>query len=238
MNRLYADLAALRMRLGLGLVKLMLKYNPNQPRVPAGSPTGGQWATGEIQLVENAPSDRGRAMDTPDNTSGSRQGDVVSPDGKLVANPFSATGSLISPVSDLRPVADAGKQAGELYLQMLNASDPDVQQAALPQLVGSIGGALGQSGRFDYQRSGNHLTGFIQLPQFRDVSNFNVGLYMQQTGQFSLDDTLSMAGTFSRLFSSNYTSDAPFGLDPRTQALIRSGYQAGASGVFGKAAGH
>jgi len=38
--------------------------------------------------------------------------------------------------------------------------------------------------------------GFTQLRQFRDVSNFNVGLYMQQAG-FTLDETLSIAGGFA-----------------------------------------
>jgi len=75
--------------------------------------------------------------------------------------------------------------------------------------------------------------GFAQLPEFRDVSNFNVGLYMQQTGQFSEEGTLSLAGTFARYFSSNYTPEKPYGLDPRTASLIREGYRAGAGGVFG-----
>jgi hypothetical protein len=40
---LYAELAAMRMR--VALARLMLKYNfdPAQPRVPAGSPDGGRW---------------------------------------------------------------------------------------------------------------------------------------------------------------------------------------------------
>ncbi|HWA69410.1 MAG TPA: hypothetical protein VG821_06215, partial [Rhizomicrobium sp.] len=74
------------------------------------------------------------------------------------------------------------------------------------------------------------------FPQFRDVSNFNVGLYMQQTGQFSEEDTLSLAGTFARYFSSNYMPNQPHGLDPRTASLIKAGYNTGASGVLGKAA--
>lgn len=89
---------------------------------------------------------------------------------------------------------------------------------------------------FDYQRSGNYVTGLNQLPQFRDVSNFNVGVYMQQTGQFLEEDTLSIAGTFAKYFSSNYMPDKPYGLDPRTAALIGVGYRTAASGAFGNAA--
>lgn len=113
-----------------------------------------------------------------------------------------------------------------------------MQQAALPQFVASIGGAISQGGAFDYQRTrADYLSRFMQLPQFRDVSNFNVGLYMQQTGQFSQDDTLSLTGTFARYFSSNYMPDRPYGLDPRTADLIRAGYRTAASGAFGKSAG-
>ncbi len=161
---------------------------------------------------------------------------VILPSGKMVANQYSKTGYLISPVADLNPVAEAGRQAGAIYQQMLTSPDPDIQQAALPQFVSSINATVGQTGTFDYQRSGNRLTGLIQFPEFRDVSNFNVGLYMQQTGQFSEEETLSLAGTFARWFSSNYMPDQPYGLDPRTASFIRTGYRTGAGGVFGEAA--
>ncbi len=40
-SRLRADLAAIQME--WALMKLAWKYNPSQPRVPAGNPDGGQW---------------------------------------------------------------------------------------------------------------------------------------------------------------------------------------------------
>lgn len=44
---LYAELAALRMQ--RALVILARKYNPDQPRVPAGNPDGGRWTdTGAV----------------------------------------------------------------------------------------------------------------------------------------------------------------------------------------------
>ncbi len=51
--RLGADLAALQMR--WALVKLATKYSPDQPRVPAGNPDGGQWT----EWVRVAANDRG-----------------------------------------------------------------------------------------------------------------------------------------------------------------------------------
>lgn len=47
MNRLYADLAALKMQLALAKLALKSGFDPGQPRVPAGSPSGGQWTGGE-----------------------------------------------------------------------------------------------------------------------------------------------------------------------------------------------
>lgn len=56
---LYADLAALKMR--LALVRLARKYhfNPAQPRVPAGNADGGQWTDlgGEARLAGGAEDD-------------------------------------------------------------------------------------------------------------------------------------------------------------------------------------
>jgi hypothetical protein len=232
---LYQNLAALKME--WTLVKLALKYRPDQPREPTGNTDGGQWtdAGGGVRVAENdrdegkIATDAGLPNPKPVQ-SGSR---VVLPNGQVVANTYSQSGYLISPVSDLNPVATAGRDAGAIYQQMLMSPDTDIQQAALPQFIGSISASVGQGGTFDYQRRGSRLTGFTQLPEFRDVSNFNVGLYMQQTGQFSEEGALSLAGTFARYFSSNYMPDKPYGLDPRTARLIREGYRAG--GVFGRA---
>jgi hypothetical protein len=233
---LYADLAALRMQRALMMVAR--KYQPDQPRMPAGNPEGGQWTDAGGGLVDVAANDRGEGhVAAGEQISGKlKPGEmhVTLPDGKLVPNPYSKTGYLIAPEADLSPVAEAGRQAGAVYQQMLTSTDTDIQQAALPQFMSSIGAAVGQAGAFDYQRNGNRLTGLTQLPEFRDVSNFNVGLYMQQTEQFSEKETLSLAGTFARYFSSNYMSDQPYGLDPRTASFIRTGYRIGASGLFGR----
>ncbi len=219
---LRADLAVLQMQ--WALIKLAWKYRPDQPRIPAGNHDGGQWT--DAAWVRVAENDGPGGIATDAQVTGAkpeRDGThVILPNGKTVANQYSKTGYLVSPVADLSPVAEAGRQAGAIYQQMLTSPDPDIQQAALPQFVTSIGAAISQGGTFDYQRSGNYFTGFVQLPQFRDVSNFNVGVYMQQTGQFSEQDTLSLAGTFAQHFSSNYMPDKPYGLDPRTASFIRA----------------
>ncbi len=49
---LYAELTAIQMQ--LALLKLALKYRPDQPRVPAGNPDGGRWTNAAwVRVAEN-----------------------------------------------------------------------------------------------------------------------------------------------------------------------------------------
>lgn len=94
--------------------------------------------------------------------------------------------------------------------------------------------ALAHGGGFDYQRlwsPDDDAPGYLQLRQFRDVSNFNVGLYMQQVGIF-LWTTLTVAGEYAEKHSSNYMPNEPYGLDPRVKRWIERGYEAGETGGF------
>ena len=120
----------------------------------------------------------------------------------------------MSPYTDASNVAERGRRTGAIYFGMINSpvetGDPNAY------LVAQLALDLGHGGRFDYQRQGipmlGDLTGWTQSRQFRDVANFNVGLYMQQAG-FTLNETLSIAGTFASLRSDNKKPDQPYGLD-------------------------
>lgn len=91
---------------------------------------------------------------------------------------------------------------------------------------------LDTGGTFDYQWESNKLFGYIQHSQFRDISNFNVGLYLQQAG-ISEDKALSIAGQFATRSSKNAHADMPYGLDADTAKFIRIGYEAGETGEYG-----
>lgn len=118
---------------------------------------------------------------------------------------------------------------GDTYRML--AESPDGSIGATSYLMGALGTYLGHGGVFDYQRRGNMITGYTQLPQFRHVSNFNIGLFAQQAG-LPLEDTLRIAGTFAKWFSSNYKPHQPYGLDPENVEFIRKGFDAGTSGTF------
>jgi RHS repeat-associated protein len=156
---------------------------------------------------------------------------VKLPNGKTVPDSHSPTGVMMAPSSDVSDVATAGRKARQDAQNAGGAPNP----AATVGFTVALGKAVGTGGEFDEQRMGPQsdvLTGgFQQLPQFRDVSNFNVGLFSQQAGM-SLDDTLQTAGNFAHLFSKNYDANSPYGLAPQTAEFIRAGYAAGASGVF------
>lgn len=91
------------------------------------------------------------------------------------------------------------------------------------QLRDELKQAVAQNGDFDYQRTTLGAGDLQQLPQFRDVSNFNVGLIGQQSG-LSLDTLLQIVGNYANGNSSNERPDQPYGLDPRTrEQLVKGG---------------
>ncbi|HTG20861.1 MAG TPA: hypothetical protein VK681_12515 [Reyranella sp.] len=156
---------------------------------------------------------------------------VVLPDGLTIPSVDSpTTGQVMSPVADLTPVAAAGRQAGLRYRAMLD--NPQTAPLAPFYLATALGASLGHAGTFDYQRRGNIITGYTQLPQFREVSNINVGIFAQQAG-LTLDETLKLAETFAWGRSNNYHRDQPNGLDDKTAQFIRSGFNIAKTGVFG-----
>lgn len=155
---------------------------------------------------------------------------MVLPNGQTVPDQFSPTGNLMSPVADLSEVVVTGHLIGDTYSSLL--SDPEFSSGAYLYLMSALNTAVGQGGTYDYQRTGNRITGFKQFPQYRDVSNFNVGLVTQAAG-LTLDETLSIAGGLAYFESSNYNPNNPYGLSLQTAAFIRLGYYYGQSGAFG-----
>jgi hypothetical protein len=157
---------------------------------------------------------------------------LVLPDGSTVADPYSSTGKLMSPVADLAAVAAAGRSAGTTFRAMLD--NPETTAGAFPYLAAVLGINLGHAGTFDYQRRGNVITGYTHLPQFAHVSNFNVGLFAQQAG-LPLEQILWIAGKFACNRSNNAKEKEPYCLDQEHQRrYIEAGYNAGQSNAFGK----
>ena len=178
----------------------------------------------------------GPASTTPTTANVNSAGNGVQlrlPDGSLVPDADSPTGSLMSPSADLSSVASAGRLTGENYARLLR--NPNSASGAFNYLAGSLGSHLGHGGSLDYQREGNFLTGYTHRPQFAHISNFNVGLFAQQAG-LTLDEAHRFAGGYARLFSNNADPSKPYGLNKDQYDFIEAGYKAGASGLYGPAA--
>lgn len=138
----------------------------------------------------------------------------------------------MSPVEDLSEVAAAGQDTHRKVMKRFLATFS--KEEAKEYAREFVRKDLAQGGRFDYQRGRNPdgAPGYLQLRQFRDVSNSNVGLYMQQTGYLSLPEVLKIAGEYAKEHSSNYMPNEPYGLDPRVKRWIERGYAEGESGIF------
>lgn len=157
---------------------------------------------------------------------------VVLPNGeKVPSDEPDRPPDLMSPVADLSVVAKAGRITGA-KIKIKLANRPWEILGYAEELVGQ---ALAQGGQFDYQRapSPDGAPDYVQLRQFRDVSNFNVGLFMQQTRLFlDVSQVLFIAGEYAKKHSSNYMPKERYGLDPRVKRWIERGWAAGKSGLF------
>ena len=232
------------------------KYSPDQPRDERGRWTSGGTgavdastddasSTRPVQVAANdtgVMSDAGGILPAADKPSARDNpgAPVVLPDASQVRDDED-NGLLMSPVGDLSAVAAAGREVGNKYRERLRAAQTEGDFGnAVGCLIMELKRNLGHGGAFDYQRERNtdpnSTEEFTQLQQFRDVANFNVGLFCQQAG-LTLTQTLLIAGTYATFNSKNRNFSKPYFLDERTRRYIEKGYAAGASGTFGPAAG-
>lgn len=215
--------------------KLPASPNADPNIVLAGAP---KVEAGDVEVAQAFAPPPGVERPPAEAVAKPREGTPVTlPNGKTVPNEYSPTGVLMSPFEDLKGVAAAGREARKsAFANWLN--DPLKVEEAYKYSVELTRKELGQGGRLDYQRlwiPDNAAPDYLQLPQFRDVSNFNVGLFMQQAW-VPLETTLMIAGEYAKKHSSNYMADQPYGLDPRTRQWIERGYKIGKTGMFTSAA--
>jgi hypothetical protein len=143
-------------------------YNPNEPRVPAGNPDGGQWTSN----TDEAPP---AAAIEPSDYKPPRDAKVVIPaDGVPISAGNPPTLLIAPPHADFRQVYAAGQAIAAM--------------APLDQIL-HIRAALRQGGTFDFQ--GNPIRQEA-YPSYANASNYAVGVYMAGAG-YSLWGTLHAA---------------------------------------------
>jgi hypothetical protein len=164
---------------------------------------------------------------------------LVLSNSKVVVDPKSPTGYVMTPFNDLKSVVAAAKRAKEEhpdwdFSTTLSNASALMNDKTRAELEAVLRANLGHGGTFDYQRRAYApgKDGFTQLRQFRSISNINVGLFCQQLG-LPLSETLALAGYFAVKNSSNRDlTRPPYFLDADTEKYIRTGYDIGKRVLF------
>jgi hypothetical protein len=156
--------------LGLRLPADLIKYDPDQPRVPAGSGReSGQWTSGDAA----AGDDDSKLIEGRSATGGVNRVPflpkdaivVTRPDGTAIEDLYSLTNKLMAPPrADFREVYAAGETIANWQIA--------------DQIVAGHA-ALAQWGTYDYQRDKARNTSFSE---YADASNYAVGVFMAGAG--------------------------------------------------------
>jgi hypothetical protein len=231
----------------------VIKYNADEPRVPAGSPHGGEWTsggggspndTGEAPATA-APhgSQRGpqyAALDTGTRTDASgRKGPILSrdipPDDPKHPVPFvdsngnpitdSQGNQLVRP-ADLPPETYV-RQGRVSTLGVVIAASKETEQGEPSPLIGlpvAIAMAL-----LPFRQGGSldaERANGQYVTDYHDYANIAIGLYMAAAG-VDIDDALSIANAYASIFSHFHEpmDDVYVHLPRRDVTDIRQGYE-------------
>jgi hypothetical protein len=233
----------------------IIKYNPDESRVPAGSAHGGEWTSGGSEDESLAPvtahgAGRGpqyAQLDTGTQTDASgRKGPISSRDipADDPKHPVPFVDSNGNPITDdhgnqiVRP-ADLPPETyiGEGRLSTLGAVIAASEQteqgepgplAGLPVAIATALTPFRQGGSLDAERyQGQYVT------DYRDYANIAIGLYMAAAG-VDVDDALSIANAYAAIFSHFHEQmdDVYVHLPERDVRDIKRGYELYNSGRF------
>lgn len=158
---------------------------------------------------------------------------VTLPNGDHIEDPQSPTGYVMAPFPRLESVVKAARRARAEILAAASISPTAAPLVVAEMMFEALHHNVDHGGDFDYQRQANkdQRGGFVQLRQFRNISNVNVGLFCQQVG-LPREMALTISGIFAVLLSSNRNVDAPYLLDKDTKKYIDIGYDLGEKGLF------
>jgi hypothetical protein len=178
--------------LGFGLPAGLLKYNfnPNEPRVPAGSGYGsGDWTNGD---ASGSPLTEGRSASAnsgkPHHVHGVPKDAIVvtRPDGTPIDDPASPNKKLMAqPRANFQEIYAAGERIANW--QLMQQLDPART-------------ALQQFGTYDFQRDEATNTVF---DEYVPAANYAIGVYMAGAG-YSLAGTYALAQGYAVGNSSNW----------------------------------
>jgi hypothetical protein len=198
------------------LLDLVKGYNPDQPRVPAGSPDGGQWTS------DQTADERGETGSTISPLGGAPSGAGSSGPYKVIKEPPKDAKVVVPP--DGVPI-----RAGDPPRVLIAPANADYRQiraagqaiAQLPPWKQNdyVRTAIGQEGTYDFQRDVANRK-FYQA--YTPAANYAVGVYMAGAG-YTLDITLALAKLYALRNSSNYDTQDQLGWIKRGWRDAKSG---------------
>ena len=113
---------------------------------------------------------------------------VKRPNGEVLADPESSTKALMAPPrADFRAIFSAGRAIAGRWL---------------PDQIPEIGAAVGQGGRFDFQRD---VQARVFFTAYTNAGNYGVGVFMVGAGH-SVEMTMFISETYAFFKSSNFDS--------------------------------
>jgi hypothetical protein len=159
-------------------------FDPAQPRAPAGNPDGGQWTV----VSDSAdPDEYTIVKETPKDAKV-----VIPPDGQLIPDLSSDTGTLLAPPrADYRKVYAAGKKIANMSF--------------LEQLL-HIDAAIGHGGKYDFQRDPARKEFYRK---YIHAANYSAGVHMAGA-DYPLEATRAFAALYAFRNSSNYSATDRF----------------------------
>lgn len=186
---------------------MLVKYSPEQPRVPAGSENGGQWTSGGVGSTLNA------SEPTPDQVvSGS---EVTYPNGAPVINPNTGLPYPKPNGFDIQANIDFAKE----YMRVNNS--PLARVLIMINLFRA-------GGSYDYQRPEGLIPTMMNHETFKDdyvdVTNYNYGVVSAAFG-YSKEDALLAAGAYNRTVgNTSYENITKYGIVQESVNNISQGH--------------
>jgi len=219
-------------------------YNPDEPRIPAGQPGGGQWTTGDGTSTDavsiSADDIRSAIRDGFDNPSPLPQGTYVA-DNNLVTSDASSpatasTNNSQKTLADSNGGAVIDPNTGSPYplpngmdiaanVKAAEDYDPDATDAdkALSMIYW-----FSHGGPQDYQRPDGYIPALFgdYVGSYRNVTNYNYGAVAAAMG-YSLDETLTAAGAYNQAVGRTNADDMNVTYGIRNDAVrnITQGFQ-------------
>jgi hypothetical protein len=214
-------------------------YNPNEPRIPAGQPGGGQWTTGDGTTSDSGSISADDARTSPDTSPSSTREYQVADSGQIMtdANVDNSDSSKNRQVSYVDGTSVIDPNTGKPYpmpegmdiAANVKAAEDYDSDATDADKASSMIYWFSQGGPQDYQRPNGYIPALLfgdYVAMYRNATNYNYGAVSAAMG-YSLDETLTAAGLYNQIRGNTNLPDmnVTYGIQNKAVNNITQGFQ-------------